>query len=42
MLNLHRLPMDKQHEILENNVMEWRGQQEQVDDILVIGIKIDF
>jgi hypothetical protein len=34
--------MDKQHEILENNVMEWRGQQEQVDDILVIGIKIDF
>ncbi len=42
LLNLHRLPMDKQHEILENNVMEWRGQQEQVDDILVIGIKIDF
>ena len=42
LLNLHRLPMDKQHEILENNVMEWRGMQEQVDDILVIGIKIDF
>lgn len=42
LLNLHRLSMDKQHEILENNVMEWRGQQEQVDDILVIGIKIDF
>jgi ligand-binding sensor domain-containing protein/serine phosphatase RsbU (regulator of sigma subunit) len=42
LLNLHRLPMDKQHEILESNVMEWRGQQEQVDDILVIGIKIDF
>ncbi len=42
LLNLHRLPMEKQHEILENNVLEWRGQQEQVDDILVIGIKIDF
>jgi serine phosphatase RsbU (regulator of sigma subunit) len=42
LLNLHRLPMDKQHEILENNVLEWRGMQEQVDDILVIGIKIDF
>ena len=42
LLNLHQLPMEKQHEILENNVMEWRGTQEQVDDILVIGIKIDF
>lgn len=42
LLNLHQLPMEKQHEILENNVMEWRGEQEQVDDILVIGIKIDF
>jgi ligand-binding sensor domain-containing protein/serine phosphatase RsbU (regulator of sigma subunit) len=42
LLNLHQLPMEKQHEILENNVMEWRGVQDQVDDILVIGIKIDF
>ena len=42
LLTLHQLPMEKQHEILENNVMEWRGEQEQVDDILVIGIKIDF
>jgi ligand-binding sensor domain-containing protein/serine phosphatase RsbU (regulator of sigma subunit) len=42
LLNLHQLPMQKQHEILENNVIEWRGEQEQVDDILVIGIKIDF
>jgi ligand-binding sensor domain-containing protein/serine phosphatase RsbU (regulator of sigma subunit) len=42
LLTLHQLPMEKQHEILENNVMEWRGEQDQVDDILVIGIKIDF
>jgi ligand-binding sensor domain-containing protein/serine phosphatase RsbU (regulator of sigma subunit) len=42
LLNLHHLPMERQHEILENNVLEWRGTQEQVDDILVIGIKIDF
>jgi ligand-binding sensor domain-containing protein/serine phosphatase RsbU (regulator of sigma subunit) len=42
LLNLHQLPMEKQHEILENNVVEWRGAQEQVDDILVIGIKVDF
>jgi ligand-binding sensor domain-containing protein/serine phosphatase RsbU (regulator of sigma subunit) len=42
LLTLHQLPMEKQHQILENNVLEWRGDQEQVDDILVIGIKIDF
>ncbi len=42
LLTLHQLPMEKQHEILENNVMEWRGEQDQVDDILVIGIQIDF
>jgi ligand-binding sensor domain-containing protein/serine phosphatase RsbU (regulator of sigma subunit) len=42
LLNLHQLPMEKQHEILENNVFEWRGEQDQVDDILVIGIKVDF
>ncbi len=42
LLNLHQLPMEKQHEILENNVMEWRGEQDQVDDILVIGVKVDF
>jgi|WetSurSiteA1Bulk_404760.scaffolds.fasta_scaffold00158_6 ligand-binding sensor domain-containing protein/serine phosphatase RsbU (regulator of sigma subunit) len=42
LLTLHQLPMEKQHEILENNVIEWRGDQDQVDDILVIGIKVDF
>jgi ligand-binding sensor domain-containing protein/serine phosphatase RsbU (regulator of sigma subunit) len=42
LLTLHQLPMEKQHQILENNVLEWRGDQEQVDDILVIGIKVDF
>jgi len=40
LLNLHHLSMERQHEILENNVIEWRGNQEQVDDILVIGILI--
>ena len=39
---MHQLEMEKQREILENNVIEWRGEQEQVDDILIIGIKVDF
>lgn len=42
LLNMHQLEMEKQREILESNVVEWRGEQEQVDDILIIGIKIDF
>ncbi len=42
LLNLHQLSMEKQREILEKNVLDWRGEQEQVDDILIVGIKIDF
>ena len=33
-------PMDKQREILNKTIDEWRGDLEQVDDIIVIGIKI--
>ncbi len=32
-------PMDKQHEILDQEFEDWRGYNSQVDDILVIGIK---
>ena len=32
--------MDEQKEILEHNIEQWRGDIEQVDDILVVGIKI--
>ncbi|MCK5822824.1 MAG: SpoIIE family protein phosphatase [Bacteroidales bacterium] len=33
-------PMDKQKEILNKTIDEWKGDIEQVDDIIVIGIKI--
>ncbi len=33
-------PMEKQREILKNTLAEWKGNNDQVDDILVIGIKI--
>jgi hypothetical protein len=32
--------MDQQKIILEKSIEEWRGVLQQVDDILVIGIKI--
>jgi ligand-binding sensor domain-containing protein/serine phosphatase RsbU (regulator of sigma subunit) len=40
LLNVHQLPLDKQKIIIEESIEEWKGNSEQVDDILVIGIRI--
>jgi serine phosphatase RsbU (regulator of sigma subunit)/CHASE3 domain sensor protein len=40
LLQIHKLPMDKQKEELDRTLEEWKGSEEQVDDILVIGVKI--
>ncbi len=40
LLNIHQLPIDKQKIFIDENIEEWRGNNEQVDDILVIGILI--
>jgi serine phosphatase RsbU (regulator of sigma subunit) len=42
LLNIHNLPLEKQKSYLEESMEAWKGNQEQVDDILVIGIKADF
>ena len=43
LLNIHKLPMSDQKAILHQKMEEWKNyfdaQQEQVDDILIIGIK---
>jgi serine phosphatase RsbU (regulator of sigma subunit) len=36
----HHLPMDKQRELLSQTINDWKGNNEQVDDILVIGVRI--
>jgi serine phosphatase RsbU (regulator of sigma subunit) len=41
LLNIHQLPMDDQRDILETSLRDWKGENEQVDDVMVIGIKID-
>lgn len=42
LLNNCHLPMNEQKDVLNNNIEAWRGNVEQIDDILVIGIKILF
>jgi serine phosphatase RsbU (regulator of sigma subunit) len=37
---VHPLPMAQQKEILLQRLNEWKGENEQVDDILVIGIRV--
>jgi serine phosphatase RsbU (regulator of sigma subunit) len=36
----HKKPLAEQKEILEQAFENWRGSLEQVDDVLVIGIKV--
>ena len=40
LLEICDLPVEEQKRTLDNKIETWRGAQEQVDDILVIGIKI--
>jgi serine phosphatase RsbU (regulator of sigma subunit) len=39
LLTIHKLPLDKQESILDESIEEWKGDTEQIDDILVIGIR---
>jgi len=40
LLEIHKNPMDKQKEILDQTIIDWMNGYEQVDDILVCGIRI--
>lgn len=40
-LDLQDYPMEKQKELFEKNLLEWRGPTPQIDDILVMGIRFD-
>ncbi len=40
LLEIHKKPMDEQKNILDTTIDEWRGEIEQIDDIIVIGIRI--
>jgi serine phosphatase RsbU (regulator of sigma subunit) len=40
-LDIQDYPMNKQKELLDNNLKEWMGHSPQIDDILVMGIRTD-
>jgi phosphoserine phosphatase RsbU/P len=40
LLEIHEKPMGVQKEFLRTKLLEWKGNNDQVDDILVIGIKV--
>lgn len=40
LLDIHTYPMEKQKELLGGKLEEWQGDLEQVDDILVVGVKL--
>ncbi|MEO8762435.1 MAG: SpoIIE family protein phosphatase, partial [Bacteroidia bacterium] len=40
LLDIYELPMPEQQKILDDKFEEWRGTQEQVDDVTVIGVRI--
>jgi serine phosphatase RsbU (regulator of sigma subunit) len=42
LLNNSHMSMDEQKEFLDTTLEEWRGNVEQIDDILVIGVKFKF
>jgi phosphoserine phosphatase RsbU/P len=40
LFNIHKKPLEEQKELLKTTLYDWMGSNSQVDDILVIGIKI--
>lgn len=39
LMTIHKLPMEEQHRKIEENISEWMGQHDQIDDQMVIGIR---
>ncbi|OIP01258.1 MAG: hypothetical protein AUJ98_05035 [Bacteroidetes bacterium CG2_30_33_31] len=40
-LEIYNKPMEEQSKILEDTIIAWRGEIEQIDDIIIIGVKIN-
>ncbi|MFT6502995.1 MAG: serine phosphatase RsbU (regulator of sigma subunit) [Crocinitomicaceae bacterium] len=40
LLSITHLPLDEQKDLIEKAFIDWKGDLEQIDDVLVIGVKI--
>ncbi|MBN2522595.1 MAG: response regulator [Bacteroidales bacterium] len=40
LLKIHTMEMDEQKEILSRTITDWMGDNEQIDDILILGFKV--
>jgi serine phosphatase RsbU (regulator of sigma subunit) len=40
LLEIHKLPMEEQSEVLNKTIEAWKGARTQTDDILVMGVKL--
>ncbi|MBI4645265.1 MAG: tetratricopeptide repeat protein [Bacteroidia bacterium] len=40
LFDMHHLPMSEQYAVLDNTFREWKGNSKQIDDVLIIGVKI--
>ena len=38
--DVSQLPMDQQHDRLQEEILEWKGDLDQVDDILIFGVRL--
>jgi hypothetical protein len=39
-MEIHELPLFDQKNILEKTLSDWMGDQSQIDDILVVGVRV--
>ena len=40
LIDVNALPMEEQLNVIQKQFDDWRGEQEQVDDVLVIGVRV--
>ncbi|HPF94808.1 MAG TPA: SpoIIE family protein phosphatase, partial [Tenuifilaceae bacterium] len=40
LLDIHQKPMDEQKEILHQEHLKWRGETDQIDDIVIFGVRV--
>jgi serine phosphatase RsbU (regulator of sigma subunit) len=39
LIEIHTHPMEKQKKLLEENFYSWKGNREQIDDVIIMGVK---